>query len=178
LEVAERAKNIAARIQETVPSETLVVRDRDVIYTNDSKISGQIAVKTLKLDTAQFGEQNVKLIDLRDLGEPSAEDSSPANVRPDPGNLTKFRQYVGKTFFFRVNAGKIQRHGSIWGTDLYTLDSTLAMAAIHAGVLKPGETGVVRVVVMGPQKSFQGSARHGITSSNWSEYPGSFKVSK
>ena len=27
---------------------------------------------------------------------------------------------------------------NLWGTDTYTADSTLALAAVHAGVLKPG----------------------------------------
>ena len=30
--------------------------------------------------------------------------------------------------------------GTVWGTDLYTDDSSIPAAAVHAGVLKDGET--------------------------------------
>ena len=33
--------------------------------------------------------------------------------------------------------------GFVWGTNVYTLDSTLALAAVHAGLLKTGESKVV-----------------------------------
>jgi len=35
-------------------------------------------------------------------------------------------------------------NAALWGSDIYTLDSTLGMAAVHAGVVKAGQTGVVK----------------------------------
>jgi hypothetical protein len=66
--------------------------------------------------------------------------------------------------------------GGLWGTDVYTLDSNLALAAVHAGALKPGQAGTVKVKILGPQPAFQGSVRNGITSSPYGPYNGGFKV--
>jgi hypothetical protein len=63
----------------------------------------------------------------------------------------------------------------VWGTDVYTSDSRLAIAAVHAGVLKEGETGVVRVMLMDPPPAFAGSSRHGITTSAYGQYQGAYQ---
>ncbi len=59
---------------------------------------------------------------------------------PDPGTLTSYRDQVGETFTFEVTGDAA---ASVWGTDIYTDDSNLAAAAVHAGVLEDGETGLV-----------------------------------
>jgi hypothetical protein len=59
---------------------------------------------------------------------------------------------------------------------MYTLDTRLATAAVHTGVLKPGETGNVRVQILGPQPAFMGSARNGVTSSDYGAYPGAYRI--
>ena len=66
--------------------------------------------------------------------------------------------------------------GALWGTDIYTLDSSLSVAAVHMGVLKPGQTGYVRVTILGPTANFSGSTRNGLSSSNFQNYPGAYKV--
>jgi hypothetical protein len=58
---------------------------------------------------------------------------------------------------------------------VYSLDSTLALAAVHAGVLKPGQAGTVRVKILGPQPNLAASIRHGVTSQPFGPYPGSFE---
>ena len=85
-----------------------------------------------------------------------------------------FRQY-DPAVTNRVT-GAVQ--GSLWGTDTYTLDSTLALAAVHAGVVRPGQNGVVKVTILAPQAAFQGSQRNGVTSSHYGNYPGAYKIVK
>lgn len=68
--------------------------------------------------------------------------------------------------------------GSVWGTDHYTLDSKIAKAAVHAGVLKVGEAGVVTVTIKPGQESYTGQARNGVQSSAWGSYAKSYSVSK
>lgn len=65
--------------------------------------------------------------------------------------------------------------GPVWGTDLYTLDSNLAAAAVHAGILADRQTGVVTVVVVEGAGSYNGSSRNGVTSASWGAYPMSFR---
>src|SRR5205823_4787332 len=65
-------------------------------------------------------------------------DVKPATARPDPGDLRGWEGAVGSEPLFRVTG---RTDGSIYGTDVYTSDSKLATAAVHAGVLRAGETG-------------------------------------
>lgn len=81
----------------------------------------------------------------------------------------------GTTYYFRVT-GVLE--GSLWGTDVYTGDSSLALAAVHAGAVKLSETAVVRVTVMAPMNHYQGSARNGVTSHDYGRYGTSYRVDR
>ena len=70
------------------------------------------------------------------------------------------------------------QQGSIWGTDIYTLDSTLGLAALHAGVLKQGQTGTVKVTILGPQPAFLGSVRNGVTTNDYGRYGSAYRVDR
>lgn len=93
------------------------------------------------------------------------------DVLPDPGNLVGYRDRVGQTFAFRVTGSA---SGSVWGTGIYTDDSTLARAAVHAGLLQVGQTGVVRVTILPGQQSYQGSTQNGVNSGNYGSWSGSY----
>jgi hypothetical protein len=96
-------------------------------------------------------------------------------ILPDPGSLGGFsNRKPGDMMIFKVT-GKTSG-GSVWGSDLYTMDSNLAMAAVHAGVLKAGQEGLVKVVIAPGQSGYAGSARNGVTSSSWGSYNTSYKV--
>jgi hypothetical protein len=99
----------------------------------------------------------------------------PAPVQPDPGSLMNFRDRRGRPVYFRVT-GSTQ--GSVWGTDVYTDDSTLAVAAVHAGVLQNGQTGIVKVTVLPGRDTYPGSTRNGVTTSDWGAYSGSYRVER
>ncbi|MFP2926969.1 M57 family metalloprotease [Pyxidicoccus sp. 3LG] len=66
--------------------------------------------------------------------------------------------------------------GSVWGTDLYTDDSNVCVAAVHAGAIS-SSGGVVVVTIQPGQSSYTGSTRNGITTSSWGAWSGSFSVS-
>src|SRR5213079_554523 len=66
--------------------------------------------------------------------------------------------------------------GAVWGTDLYTDDSVLAVAAVHAGVLKEGERGVVKVTIQRGQDGYTGSTRNGVATQDWAAWEGSYKI--
>src|SRR5205085_984087 len=52
-----------------------------------------------------------------------------------PADLRSLESKIGQSFFFQVT-GEV--NGSLWGTDIYTSDSSLGKACVHAGVLQPG----------------------------------------
>ena len=100
---------------------------------------------------------------------------SDAEVLPNPGNLKGIPNPTpGDTMLFRVT-GKITG-GSIWGTDFYTTDSALSTVVVHAGVLKDGETGVVKATFAPGQDAYEGISRNGVTSSSWGRYAISYHV--
>ena len=66
----------------------------------------------------------------------------------------------------------------VWGTDVYTDDSSIGGAAVHAGILKVGEKGVVKITILGGRDSYQGSSRNGVKSESFAAWPGSFKIEK
>src|SRR5262249_39609371 len=99
--------------------------------------------------------------------------NNPTGAQPDPGTLTGLQDQVGKTFHFVVTGVK---HGSVWGTDVYTSDSLLARAAVHAGKVRPGETRVVRVSIVTPPSSYHGSKRNGVTTSSYGAWGGAYRI--
>ena len=58
--------------------------------------------------------------------------------------------------------------GGVWGTDIYTSDSIIARAAVHAGVLSANETKLVYIEILSPIAPYTGSTRNGITSVEFS----------
>jgi hypothetical protein len=82
----------------------------------------------------------------------------------EPGDLRTIERKVGQSFPFKVEGNDL---GPLWGTDVYTSDSNLGTACVHAGLLKIGETGTVKVTIVDPIPLFQGSHRNGISSQTW-----------
>jgi hypothetical protein len=65
--------------------------------------------------------------------------------------------------------------GSVYGTDIYTDDSSVCTAAVHAGKTTLAGGGTVTVEIRVGQSSYTGSTRNGITSSDYAAaWPGSF----
>jgi hypothetical protein len=83
---------------------------------------------------------------------------------------------------FPMQAGVIYRYacppadqtGTVWGTDIYTDDSSICEAAVHAGVIGR-DGGTVHYERLGAQQSFRGSVRNGVSSSEYGPWPGSFR---
>ena len=71
-------------------------------------------------------------------------DDGLANALPGPP-IDASRTDVGKTFVFKVTG---VASGSLWGTDIYTTDSTLGMAAVHCGLVQPGQKREGRVTML------------------------------
>ncbi len=175
LEVAHRAQEMAVKLRETLTEEQLVPREFDIIETEHSRIAGTIAAKQLAVITTQFGKQQLALIDVRTLVAIHAPRApvDPIDVQPDPGNLLSFHGLIGKTLAFKVTG---RGDGSVYGTGIYTTDSNLATAAVHAGVLKAGETGIVRIAMIASPPTFTSSTQNGISSNGWGVYPAAYQV--
>jgi hypothetical protein len=64
--------------------------------------------------------------------------------------------------------------GPVWGTDIYTRDSALCTSAIHAGELPTSGVGTITLRPAPGCGSYRGTLSHGVTSSNWGAFGGSY----
>lgn len=154
------------------------------VYTDDSSLAaaavhagvlmpgqtGQVAV-TILPGQQTYGGSPRNGIASSNYGAWSGSFAFPDAVPADPGNLTAYRNQAGATLTFLVTGST---GGSVWGSGVYTDDSSLATAAVHAGVLTPGETAAVQVTLLPGQQSYDGSEANGIRTSNYGAWNGSF----
>ncbi|MFI2369884.1 LCCL domain-containing protein [Streptomyces sp. NPDC018833] len=66
---------------------------------------------------------------------------------------------------------------TVYGTEVYTDDSSICSAAVHAGTISFEEGGKVTIILREGQAQYSGSARNGVESQDWnSEWDGSFQI--
>ncbi len=65
---------------------------------------------------------------------------------------------------------------TVWGTDVYTDDSSVCTAAVHAGRITLTQGGTVTIEIRPGQSSYTASTRNGITSRSYGSWSGSFAV--
>jgi hypothetical protein len=146
----------------------------------------QAVIAELKMMEA-FAARNNSLDEARALRR-AIHDLQPApsadQPLSDPGALTEYRGQIGKSYRFEVTGVTVKGppvdsslpHPPIWGSGIYTDDSTLAAAAVHAGVLKPGEKGIVRVTIQPGLAAYEGSVQNGVESESYGLWAGSYTV--
>lgn len=68
--------------------------------------------------------------------------------------------------------------GTVWGTDVYTDDSSVCAAAVHSGLITVAEGGTVTITYAPGQDSYTGSERGTITTYDYGPWGGSFTLSE
>jgi hypothetical protein len=81
---------------------------------------------------------------------------------------------TGKTYKFKCPASG--KESAVWGTDIYTLDSSICNAAVHAGKLTLEGGGSVTIELRPGESSYKGSTRNGIKTNDYGPYGSSFVV--
>jgi hypothetical protein len=64
--------------------------------------------------------------------------------------------------------------GSVWGTDIYTEDSALCRAAVHAGAIDPAKGGIVKFKGAPGCTKYKGTERNGVATGSWRSFGASF----
>jgi len=173
VEVIMRARAVLNKLSQIVAEDLLEVRTQDVVRTSESRIAGRIEGTALKAYPLPPDKGQGKMLPLTGLHSLAVgTDPRSMHAVPDPGNLQAFQAQIGKTFWFKVTGAVT---GTIWGTKVYTSDSPLGTTAVHAGILKPGQKGVVRVKIVAPPASYAGSNQNGVTSSPYGIWPGAYQ---
>jgi hypothetical protein len=89
--------------------------------------------------------------------------SQQAVIGADEGTTAAaFRNQAGKVVTFVCPA--ISTYRAIWGTDVYSYDSDICTAAVHASALQPGIPGQVTIKIGAATNAFDALQRNGVTS--------------
>jgi hypothetical protein len=87
-----------------------------------------------------------------------------------------FKEETGKTYKFLCPPGGAE--AIIWGSDIYTADSSICTAAVHASVITMEAGGEVIIEFRPGRQVYGSTTRNGVTSKNYGEYPHSYVVRK
>ncbi len=80
------------------------------------------------------------------------------------------------TFVVTCPAKMAGDESTVWGTDIYTNDSSVCLAAAHAGVITLADGGTVQVTMLPGEESYTGTERNGVTTLDYGEWGDSFSV--
>ena len=101
--------------------------------------------------------------------------SAPA-TDPWSVNAVEHRAQVGEQFTYDCPAADESRTDTVWGTDVYTDDSSVCTAAVHTGVITVEDGGEVTIEIAPGEDSYEGTEQNGIESSPYGPWGGSFVV--
>ncbi len=87
-------------------------------------------------------------------------------------DATQWRYDIGKRFTLVLPTNGSE--GAIWGTGVYTDDSSIGTAAVHMGLITLANGGTVTIEMRPGQDSYQAMQLHGITSASYGQWEGSY----
>jgi len=80
------------------------------------------------------------------------------------GNSLKLRGDPGSVYIIKCPAHCANESGSLWGLGIYSVNSNICQAAIHAGIITDEKGGSVAFTKIWGQKYYRGYERNGVTS--------------
>jgi hypothetical protein len=105
----------------------------------------------------------------------AAAASAPA-TDPWSLNATEYRGQDGEQFTYDCPPADESRTDTIWGTDVYTDDSSVCTAAVHAGAITIEDGGEVTIEIRPGEESYEASEQNGIESQSYGPWGGSFVI--
>lgn len=87
---------------------------------------------------------------------------------------TGFKGGDGQTYKFQCPPNG--KEYAIWGSDIYTTDSSICTASVHAGLFSLASGGVVTIEYRPGRQIYGSTVRNGIKSNTYGEFPHSFVV--
>ena len=88
-------------------------------------------------------------------------------------DASEWRGNNGSIYVVSLPAGGVA--SEVWGTDIYTDDSSIGSAAVHYGLITFASGGTVAIRILSGQLAYTGSDRNGVISEDWGAYDGSFE---
>ena len=114
---------------------------------------------------------------------PTAAATPTASPSPTPNTelaeawaatATQHRGLDGERFDYDCPAGGLLRF--VWGTDVYTDDSSVCTAGVHVGVITLEEGGTVTIEIRPGQDAYEASERNGVSTLDYGPWGGSYVV--
>lgn len=106
--------------------------------------------------------------------------AAPASAADPPGgngwNATAAGYRGQNGARYEYTCPKYGAKGGVWGTDVYTDDSSVCTAGVHTGQITLAGGGTVTIEIRPGESSYSGTARHRVTSSSYPAWSGSFVV--
>jgi cytoskeletal protein RodZ len=104
---------------------------------------------------------------------PETSTSSPSSDEPTPiswsTNAGFVKEETGLQYSFACPPGGTP--GTVWGSEIYTADSSVCTAAVHAGKITLNDGGTVTIEFAPGRQTYGATTRNGITSYNYGQYP-------
>lgn len=108
------------------------------------------------------------------LGRPQVHMTGPMMITWN-SNASAYRGQIGRKLSFRCPPPPGNWFSRpVYGTMIYTADSRICTAAVHAGRLTPGHGGVVRIEMRPGLFGYSSTFRNGVTSRSWRSYHSSY----
>jgi LCCL domain len=104
--------------------------------------------------------------------EPAPADGGAGVDDPWAATASTYRGNIGEHYEYDCPAGG-EPH-IVWGTDIYTDDSSVCTAAVHLGEITLEDGGSVMIEMAEGQDSYEGTERNGIETSDYGQWGGSF----
>jgi hypothetical protein len=98
----------------------------------------------------------------------------PAGANPWTLRANQYRAFVGAQYEYNCTPKGTPQ--TVWGTDIYTDDSSVCTAAVHAGLITLAKGGKVVIEMIDGQTSYRSSKRNGIKTSPYPAWQGSYII--
>jgi len=134
---------------------------------SNGQVVADIAVASESNDGNVPGAERVRLQEMMDSPPQAGGGGTPC-----PANATGLRG-TGQQLSCWCTP-ESTRGGSVWGTDVYTDDSAICRAAVHAGVIGSGGGGV-RIRMLPGMQRYAGTQRNGVESTSYESWHGSYR---
>ena len=166
-EAYRRVSDLLVRIRERHPTKRLRSDLFDRLWTDTPEclLAGRVRGESIRIHSIPFGEQKLLLRHICEISRPAAAEAP--RLLDDPGQAANFQD--GALLHVRVVGTQL---GAVYGTGTYTVDTPIAAAATHAGLVPCGQAGVVQVLLVGVVPAFRGSPANGINSSSYGVWRG------
>jgi hypothetical protein len=88
---------------------------------------------------------------------------------------SQFASKINQSYTFTCAENVNLISPSVWGSDIYTSDSSICRAAVHAGVINAANGGTVTFKIISGQPGYAGTSRNGITTQSYGSYSSSYE---